>query len=160
MKTSIYRLLLPACALFAVGIAVGFRIQARTTSHRPEVQPEAALTSETPAAEFRIIELEEFRRILDSREGVILDARREAVYPLGHVPHAINLPRYKVATNIREIEGLLRSKKHLLVIYCCGTGCQDADMEAHELIKLGYSNVAVFRGGMNQWREHNLPEEH
>jgi rhodanese-related sulfurtransferase len=43
-------------------------------------------------------------------------------------------------------------------VYCTGS-CSSADRVARRLEELGYTNVAVYGGGKEDWVEHGLPLE-
>jgi rhodanese-related sulfurtransferase len=44
------------------------------------------------------------------------------------------------------------------VVYCSGSS-SSADTVARRLEELGYSHVAVYEGGKEDWVEHGLPVE-
>jgi rhodanese-related sulfurtransferase len=120
-------------------------------------QPKVGFAAEGPPPPARYIGLEELRRLLSTREGVIVDARPESLYKLGHIATAINLPRYNLITEPAQRTRF--PKNQLLVLYCCGTECKDADLEAKMLSESGYSRLMIFKGGMNEWNDNGLPLE-
>jgi rhodanese-related sulfurtransferase len=78
------------------------------------------LLSYASALDFRTIDAEELKKIMDAKKRVtVVDARTEKEFRDGHVPSAINIPPEKVKT----ITTLLpKDKNSLIVFYCRGTG--------------------------------------
>lgn len=104
--------------------------------------------------------LEEFRAVVDAKEGVILDARPEIFHRLGHVPGALSLPREDFeAGYARHRERLEVDKSVLILIYCSGSSCEDSDLVRKALHRLGFNRVSVFKGGWSAWTSAGLPEE-
>lgn len=113
------------------------------------------------SADFRQeLNLEEFRGFISGNHGIIIDARPEIFHRLGHVPGAIALPRDDFESRYRlhasRLEG---AKDHPLVIYCSGPACEDAELVGTALRKLGFRQIAIFRGGWEEWQREGLPEE-
>jgi len=78
------------------------------------------LLSYASALDFRTIDAEELKKIMDAKKQVtVVDARTEKEFRDGHVPSAINIP----PENVRGIPTLLpKDKNSPLVFYCRGTG--------------------------------------
>ena len=53
---------------------------------------------------------------------------------------------------------LLPDRQAPIVVYCTGTGTS-SDAVARRLEELGYTAVAVYAGGKEDWVEHGLPVE-
>lgn len=103
---------------------------------------------------------EEMRKLSDERAAIILDARPEIFYRLGHIPSALSLPRDDFEKRYQALQGTLKPYRgDPLVVYCSSTDCHDSQMVADALQKLGYAHVRVFRGGWSEWESANLPEE-
>jgi rhodanese-related sulfurtransferase len=118
--------------------------------------PEARLYS----AEIRIIDLDEFQQSVEKSGVMIIDARPEIFHRLGHVPHALPLPRDDFATYYqRHRDALEASKERPIIIYCSGSACEDGLLVATALQDLGFRNLAIFSGGWSEWSHHRLPEE-
>jgi len=117
-----------------------------------ETLPEAV----TPQA----ISLDNFRQYVGKREGLVLDARPEIFHRLGHVPGALSFPREDFGGAYAKMRSRLEGdRKQLLLVYCSGASCEDSQMVADGLAKLGYRRVYVFKGGWDAWEEAHLPEE-
>jgi rhodanese-related sulfurtransferase len=106
------------------------------------------------------VNLDEMQKIISSRAALILDARPEIFYRLGHIPLALSLPRDDFENRYHIIEPLLQARRdQVLVVYCSGNDCQDSQMVGDALERLGYSHIRLFRGGWSDWENGNLPEE-
>lgn len=112
------------------------------------------------ALNLHVIGLQEFRGIVDGKKGIVLDARPEAVYRLGHVPGAMNLSRKEFEQDYAGQKSMLESnKEQTIAVYCSMSSCEDSAMVAGALMKLGYNHVLVFKGGWNEWSGAALPGE-
>lgn len=85
----------------------------------------------------------------------LVEALGAGFYADAHLPGAINIPPGQVD----QLACLLPSDHAAqIVVYCSGT-CTQSEMTALRLLELGYQNVAVYRGGKEDWVEHGLPVE-
>jgi len=77
---------------------------------------------------------------------VLLDVRSPALFALGHVPGAINLPHGKL------VESKLAAwpADTLFVTYCAGPHCNGAARGALRLARLGRP-VKIMAGGLTGW---------
>lgn len=127
----------------------------------PESTPAASAGTELPeAAVPQVISLDDFQKDVESNEGLILDARPEIFHRLGHVPGALSFPREDFDAVYAKMRSRLDSDKgQLLLVYCSGASCEDSQMVADGLAKLGYRRVFVFKGGWDEWEGAHLPEE-
>jgi rhodanese-related sulfurtransferase len=77
---------------------------------------------------------------------ILLDVRSPALFALGHVPGAVNLPHAKI------IESKMREypKSTLFVTYCAGPHCNGAARGAARLAHFGFA-VKLMAGGMTGW---------
>jgi len=72
------------------------------------------------------------------------------------VPGARHLPHDRV----RELApGVLPDRNAEIVVYCASATCQNSHIAARVLEQLGYTNVAVYAGGKQDWQEAGLPVE-
>ena len=103
------------------------------------------------------IDLATFRDI--QNHVLILDTRPEIFHRLGHIPKAVSLPRddFEAAYG-KQRTHLEKHKASPVVIYCAGENCEDGEMVAAALIKLGFTQVHLFSGGWNEWTRAKLPE--
>ena len=105
----------------------------------------------------RSIKREEIQTLLASKTPVTLvEALPEGYYAKGHLPGAINLPHDKV----RELApSRLTDTSAFIIVYCANTPCQNSAIAARALDAMGYSNVAEYVEGKQDWVEAGLPLE-
>ena len=94
-------------------------------------------------------------RIAAAEPTVVVEALGAAYYADAHLPGAINIPAGQVD---RLAPALLPARDATVVVYCSGSS-RSADSVARRLEELGYSKVAVYAGGKEDWVEHGLPVE-
>ena len=97
-------------------------------------------------ASYKQITQEEAKAIMDSGvECIIIDARTEEEFAQGHIPGAILIPEYEIAS---RAEAELPDKNALILVYC--RSGRRSKIASEELVKLGYTNVQEF-GGILDW---------
>lgn len=95
-------------------------------------------------------------RTLAGQGAVLVDARPQDVYALGHLPMALSLP-------LDNLENALSGFRNqvpfslTIITYCSGFGCQDSFDLAMHLILAGYRDVRVYEGGFPEWQAAGLP---
>ena len=81
-------------------------------------------------------------------EALVLDVREPAEYQVGHLPHAINVPRgvleFKVG-NHPDLNDVDRS----ILIYCKNGG--RSTLAAYTLKQMGFSRIEMLIGGFDGW---------
>jgi len=98
--------------------------------------------------------------IAESGVALILDARPELFYRLGHIPNALSLPRDEFEKNYMAMkETLEKDKNRPLVLYCADSSCKDANLVFDALKKLGYTRVSIYTGGWKEWRSHSVTND-
>jgi len=95
--------------------------------------------------EYKKINAEEAKAIIDSEDVIILDVRTQEEYDSGHIENAVLLPVTEIADKAEEI---LPDKDAKILIYC-RSGNRSATA-SKDLIRMGYTNVYDF-GGINSW---------
>jgi rhodanese-related sulfurtransferase len=93
--------------------------------------------------------------LTNGRRPVLVEALGAAYYADAHLPGAVNIPPGHVD---RLAAALLPDRQALIVVYCTGDGASSHAV-ARRLEHLGYTTVAVYRGGKEDWVEHGLPLE-
>jgi rhodanese-related sulfurtransferase len=84
-----------------------------------------------------------------------VEALGAAFYGDAHLPGAINSPPGQVDRLARQ---LIPDRDSSVVVYCSGS-CSSAEAVAGRLEAVGYTDVAVYVGGKEDWVEHGLPVE-
>ena len=92
-------------------------------------------------------------RLAGTDRPALVEALGAAFYADAHLPGAINIPPGRVD---RLAPRLLPNLDTPIVVYCSGS-CSSADDVARRLEELGFSHVAVYGGGKEDWVEHGLP---
>jgi rhodanese-related sulfurtransferase len=92
-------------------------------------------------------------RLMNREKAVLIDVCEPAEFAAAHVAGARNIP-------LAALEGhkSLPSNKALPLVVLCKSGARSTRAVA-TLRKLGYQNAQVLAGGLNGWREANLPIE-
>ncbi|GHA17088.1 hypothetical protein GCM10008090_28460 [Arenicella chitinivorans] len=80
------------------------------------------------------------------QDFVLLDVRAEALYTVGHLPAAENLPHHR----INQASLAAYPPDTLFVVYCAGPHCNGADKGAIRLAELGRP-VKKMIGGVTGW---------
>jgi rhodanese-related sulfurtransferase len=123
--------LVAAAAILAVlGIVIEFRHRARGSS------------AVAPADAVR----------LANSGALLVDVRDSQAYEAGHIIEARNLPAADLAA---KAETLKKYKEKPVIVYCeNGTASGGA---ARTLRAGGFNKVVTLRGGLQSWRQENLP---
>lgn len=90
---------------------------------------------------------------LDAGSIVLVDALPDAYFRQQHLPGALNLVAEDVPTRASE---LLPDKDASIVTYCSNPACQNSTQVAEALVRLGYTDVAKYTGGIEDWTEAGL----
>jgi len=77
---------------------------------------------------------------------IVIDARSEEAYRVGHIPGAISLPH----KTMREATTQHLDRSALYVTYCDGIGCNASTKGALNMAKLGFT-VKELMGGLDWW---------
>jgi rhodanese-related sulfurtransferase len=118
------------------------------------LQPYVEHSRETPLPN-HISREDLHHRITNGDHPVLIEALGAGYYSDAHLPGAINIPPGHVD---RLARALLPDRRAPIIVYCTST-CTSSDTVAKRLEELGYTAVAVYRGGKEDWVEHCLPLE-
>ena len=92
------------------------------------------------------ITADEAKKIMDSeKDYVILDARTDEEFAMGHIEGAIMIPEYEI---IEKAEVAIPDKDTLILVYC--RSGRRSKIASEALVTLGYTNVKEF-GGIIDW---------
>jgi rhodanese-related sulfurtransferase len=89
---------------------------------------------------------------LQNSGALLLDVRDAKDYEAGHIIEARNIPAAEVAS---RAESLKKFKEKPVIVYCDG-GFTSAGA-ARALRASGFTKVVTLSGGLNSWRQENLP---
>jgi rhodanese-related sulfurtransferase len=90
--------------------------------------------------------------LLANSGALLLDVRDAKDYEAGHIIEARNIPAAEVAS---RAESLKKFKEKPVIVYCDG-GFTSAGA-ARALRASGFTKVVTLNGGLNGWRQENLP---
>jgi rhodanese-related sulfurtransferase len=102
---------------------------------------------------------------LDKGEvDVVLDVREPSEWGEGHLPGATNVPRGMLELRADPESpvtdpALSANKDARVIVYCLKAPGARSLLAAQTLGRMGYSNVAAMRGGLEEWRTAGLPAE-
>ena len=98
------------------------------------------------------VDKKEMRKISTDPSVLILDARPQTFFELGHIPSAMSLPRDDFKKSYQSLQKTLSSYRNkTIVVYCSDGGCPDSRLVGEALRKLGYQDIRLFRGGWDEW---------
>jgi rhodanese-related sulfurtransferase len=84
--------------------------------------------------------------------ALLLDVRDSQEYEAGHIIEARNLPAAELGA---KAETLKKYKEKPVIVYCDSGAASGA--AARTLRDSGFNKVVTLRGGLQSWRQDNLP---
>lgn len=83
--------------------------------------------------------------------ATLLDIRGDSAFKKGHILNALHMPADKVSDVVKKIT----DKNKPIIVYCeTGMSCTRV---ATVLVKDGYTQVSMLRGGIQAWIQDKLP---
>lgn len=86
--------------------------------------------------------------LIKNENTVLIDLREGDKYKESHIPKAMSLP-IKNLENNKKLDKIPKSIK--IILYCSNEICGQSDKAAIQLIRLGYSNIYIVKGGFQSW---------
>ena len=110
-------------------------------------QPDAGVS---PDIHFEQIDIELFKYYMAEKGTIILDARSPEEFLSGHIPgaHSFNVGDFDSTFKER---GEFLKLGELIIVYCSGPACNDAEILAIKLAAKGIGSIFIFSGGMEEW---------
>lgn len=109
---------------------------------------------------FDTIATDEMKRLHDERAAgkidfILVNTLDEIVYRHSSIPGSVNIPWHR-ADDLQDRLGKIKSI--LIITYSEGAGGVSAYKTAVAIKKLGYENIKMYRGGLEEWKKagHNL----
>ena len=97
-------------------------------------------------SQYRQISQEEAKKMMDSRDVIVLDVREQSEFDAGHIPEAVLLP---VGSITESTAAAVIPELDLEVLVYCRSGNR-SKTASQALVDLGYTNIYEF-GGINTW---------
>ena len=94
----------------------------------------------------------EMTRMMNHEKAVVLDVREEEDFEQGHVLNAVNIPAGKL---VEQSESLSRYKERPLILTC--RQGMDSIRAARIIRQKGFEKIYCLKGGLQAWRNANLP---
>ena len=102
------------------------------------------------------INTRELKQWIDDKKGFILiDVLPAASYDTHHVPTAVN-PDYRSPDFMQKVSALAPNKDAEIVVYCMSFNCTISPAAARRLSQAGYTNIALYDGGLADWQDSGL----
>lgn len=106
-----------------------------------------------PVSVFSTVTASDLKAKIEGNEDfVLVDARGAKDFNEAHIERAISTPLADIVEKSKDL-----SKEKLLVVMCYSSGCQSADKAAAKFSELGFTNITIFREGMEGWTEAGYP---
>lgn len=116
----------------------------------------------TPGQGVSIVGIEVVQSALSAGGVVMVDARPDLFWELGHIPGAISLPRGDFEKAYPAHESVLRAaaeRGRPIILYCADRHCPDAGKLARMLEAKGFVNLMVFEDGWAAWEAAGMKVE-
>jgi len=107
------------------------------------------------AGKYADISHDDLKQAVDEKSATIIDVNGSRSYAAGHIPGAIDFAKHK--DNLAA--ALPADKNALIVAYCGSPSCGAYARAAEAAVKLGYTNVRHYAGGISGWKEAGEPTE-
>lgn len=109
------------------------------------------IKEEENALGIKTVNFSQMKKIINSSEFIIIDARQAEQFQKGHIPGAINIFALDEPDNkVPKILDLPQNKK--IIVYCDGGNC-DLSMELSKELKkvFGFKQVFLYEAGWEEW---------
>lgn len=95
---------------------------------------------------------QELVQLINRESAVVIDIRNREVFQQGHIVGAVNFPQVELEKDFTKLD---KYKDRPLVVVCVMG--QKAGEVAVKLKKQNYERVHVLSGGMNAWKNAQMP---
>ncbi len=85
---------------------------------------------------------------VEKKEATVVDANKKETWAAGHIPGAVHATAATLT-----VAALPADKAAKLVFYCYNEQCGAAPKAAAKAVELGYTNVFVYKGGIEGWKK-------
>jgi len=144
-------------SLVLVLVSIGFGVCVNSVSSRgiPLLGP----VPQPPVVEgLRNIDLEEAYRLFREGRCVFVDARSEEEFREARVPGARLLTYDMFDESVSAFRDLI-PRDTILITYCSAEGCGSSREVAELLQADGFTDIRLFTGGWDEWKQAGFPQE-
>lgn len=100
---------------------------------------------------YQMVDRSFVEKAISNDNMMIIDARPEFQYAMGHIPKSLNIP-YHTAYLDSLLQRFALTEK-LLILYCSDSRCNTADILAKRLQDSGCKKIASYAGGWKDWSQ-------
>ena len=93
--------------------------------------------------------------LINYDKAIVLDVRGKDVFKQGHIINALSIAIEDLEKDLKKIH----KHKSKPIVVVCGSGMQQSAKVAEKLEKAEFSDVKILAGGIDAWRNANLPLE-
>lgn len=104
----------------------------------------------------RTISRNQLQEALEAGNVIVVEALPPMYFEQQHIPGAINISHDEIE---EKAPALLPDKDVPIVTYCANAPCPNSGIAARKLEALGYTNVAEYAEGKQDWVDAGLPTE-
>jgi len=116
--------------------------------------PDTEIRAEFPIT-VPVIDIKTAYQLWNGHKAFFLDARHDRKYMFDHIPGAVNLPAKHITRDWRLLNDTLRND--IVVTYSDSSDALLADNLAEVLLAKGFTQVYVFKGGLDEWKANSFP---
>lgn len=109
-----------------------------------------------PVIHLNEIDADSMRALVESDSAILFDARTPDEFNTGHIANALSFPISQFDSMYPLYQDRLAETK-TVITYCSGIHCTDSTMLAKELYLKGYTDIFVFKGGVEEWQGLGYP---
>jgi rhodanese-related sulfurtransferase len=152
-----------AVSLVVGALVDGPRIQPLGWSFGSAAERQLGTANEPRAPEQQdrvmVISLAEAVQWFDRKGALFLDAQPSLFFSMRRIPGALNLSREDFDDDYRRLEREIREWVGPILVYCSDEQCEDSARVAGRLAALGFPEIIVYRGGIEEWEAAGMPVE-
>ena len=100
----------------------------------------------------KTVELAQLAKWVEGKTASVFDANYRKVFEEGHIPGAVHVAYDKVTASV-----LPKDQASNVVFYCKNEQCGASTKAAQAAIDLGWSNVFVYKAGIDGWVKSGKP---
>ena len=106
---------------------------------------------------YKIITLDQLKRLLAEHRGVLIDARGAHEFERGHIAGAKNFPYLEVDKHFEEMMTIPRDT--LILVYCSNPECPLGRGLVDFMSQMEFHNIFLYDDGWDGWAKAGLPAE-